>query len=254
MTEPAQGTRIASLYRRVWYVPDTFAAVFLLFYMTFLNTAPADYIGGLHNTAAWAFAVGLGYACMGMPIALVCLLFVAIRMGISWPRHILERRRLCRWRLLVGCSIVACIVFFFSPLRPGGFVAYQFGFRKYVQASADIPAIRRWLRSVDPDVCTGERIDLRDPTQWRSLRLPGAIASLNPDFLRLRQDSSGRPAVRLSWTGLDVGWGVTIGSEQMEISSTAARRRVGLGLSMVYEDGEYRLPVEPGVYVWQVIH
>jgi len=49
-------------------------------------------------------------------------------------------------------------------------------------------------------------------------------------------------------------WGVAIGSEQMEISPTALRRKVGLGLSMVCEDGEYRLPVGPGVYVWQVVH
>lgn len=228
--------------------------VLLLLYMTFLNAAPTAYIGGLYNNAAWAFAVGLGYACLWMPIAAVCLIFLAVRMGISWPRHILERRRLRRWRLLAGCSVVASFAFFFSPFRPGGFAAYQFGFRKYVQANVDVPAIRRWLSSVDPNLCTGEKIDLRDLTQWRNLRLPGTIASLNPDYLRLSRDSADRPLVRLSWIGLDMGWGVTIGGEQMEIPPTAPRRRVALGLSMVYEDGEYRLPVEPGVYVWQVTH
>lgn len=255
MTEPKRNDEPIRKPSRGWYVPDAIATGFLLLYMTFLNATPADYIGGLHNIAAWAFAVGFGYACMGMPIALVCLIFVAVRMGISWPRHILERRRLRRWRLLVGLSLVACFAFFFSPLRPGSLVAYQFGFRKYVQANVDVPAIRRWLSSVDPNLCTGEQIDLlRDPTQWRSSRLPRVIASVNPDFLTLRRDGSGRPMVRLSWIVMDRSWGVTIGSEQMGIPSTAPGRKVGLGLSMVYEDGEYRLPVEPGVFVWHVPH
>jgi len=52
-------------------------------------------------------------------------------------------------------------------------------------------------------------------------------------------DKNGKPKVRLTWGGPPGHWGVEIGMEDMEIPP-----------SDFSQWGEYRLPLEPGVYVW----
>lgn len=250
MAESELRKQTAGFRQRFWLVPDVAAAVFLFLYMAFMNTAPGSYIGALHNDWIRATKVDLGYACMLMPLALICVVFVAVRMGFSWSRHIHARRRLLLWRLFVGGGLAAGFVVFFSPLRPGGFVMYTFGFREYVHRHVDVPAIRTWLNGLDPNACTGEPVRLNEISESKRSQWPTAVMSLNPEQLSLDRDSGNRPMVRLAWFGFDAAWGVTIGSEEMEIPPTVPRHKVKVGGTMMDEDGEYRLPVGPGVYVW----
>lgn len=250
MVESELGENAAGFRKRFWFVPDLAAAVFLLLYLVFMNVAPGSYIGGLHNDWLRATRVDFGYACMLMPLVPICMIFVAVRMGVSWPRHIHVRKRLLLWRLLVGGGLVAGIVAFFSPLRPGGFVMYTLGFRKYVRQHADVPAIRTWLNGLDPNVCTGEPVRLNEIAESERSQWPAAAMFLNPEQLILERDAGGRPMVRLAWFGFDAEWGVGIGSEEMEIPATVPRHKAKVGATMMDEHGEYRLPVAPGVYVW----
>jgi amino acid transporter len=250
MAESEPGKYTAGILKRFWFVPDLAVVVFLFLYLVFMNVAPGSYIGGLHNDWVRATKVDFGYACMLMPFALICMIFVAVRMEVSWPRRIHARKRLLLWRLVVGGGLVAGVVVFFSPLRPGGFVMYTLGFREYVRQHVDVPVIRTWLDGLDPNVCTGESVRLNEISESERSRWPTAVMSLNPERLRLKRDSSGRPMVRLAWFGFDAVWGVTIGSEEMEIPPTVPRHKVKVGARMMDEDDEYRLAVEPGVYVW----
>ncbi len=128
-----------------------------------------------------------------------------------------------------------------------------YGFREYVQNNVDIPAIRNWLSTLDPNACTGEPIYLRDTTSAASTPLPGIVTSLKPDNVTLRLDERHCPMVRMAWCGFDAAWGVTVGDKEMPTPATLPRRKVKVGGSMVYENGVYRLPVEPGVHVWHTI-
>jgi hypothetical protein len=250
MVASEQGEQAAGLRKRLWFVPDLAVVVFLFLYLAFMNVAPDSYIGGLHNDWLRATSIDLGYACMLMPFASICMIFVAIRLGAIWPRHTHARKRLLLWRLLVGGGLVAGIVVFFSPLRPGGFVMYTLGFREYVRQHVDIPTIRTWLNGLDPNTCTGELVHLNEISESERSRWPAGVMSLNPEQLRLKRDSNSRPMVRLAWFGFDAAWGVTIGSEEMPIPPTVPRHKVKVGARMINEDGEYRLAVGPGVYVW----
>lgn len=53
-------------------------------------------------------------------------------------------------------------------------------------------------------------------------------------------DENGSPRVRLAWGSGFGHWGIVIGMDDMEIPPSDFSRY-----------GEYRLPVEAGVYVWR---
>ncbi len=126
MAEQTKRDCWGGFYRRFWYVPDSIAVAFIFLYLLFMNAAPGNYIGGLHNDGAWAFGVTVGYGCFLMPVAFLCTLTMAVRMGVRWPRHIHARRRLLVLRLFVGLALGAGFVFFFTPLRPMGCVVYTY--------------------------------------------------------------------------------------------------------------------------------
>ena len=77
------------------------------------------------------------------------------------------------------------------------------------------------------------RIDIYD-------NLPEPVIQLKPLTPHIRTDENGNPKIRLFWgSGMVGDWGVEIGLEDMKIPPSDFRR-----------NGEYRLPVESGVYVW----
>ncbi|RXM22002.1 hypothetical protein EO238_26110, partial [Citrobacter sp. AAK_AS5] len=63
MAERAKNGYWGRFYRRFWYVPDVVMVAFLFLYLLFMNAGPGDYIGGLRNDGAWAFATTVGYGC-----------------------------------------------------------------------------------------------------------------------------------------------------------------------------------------------
>jgi len=114
-----------------------------------------------------------------------------------------------------------------------------------MKRKADIPAIRNWLGTLENDDCDGEMIDLFSDSdylrsQWPdSVEWPESLRVFNPHYVTLDLDDNGDPKIRLTWGAALGHWGVEIGMEDMRIPQ-----------SDFSEFGEYRLALEPGVYVW----
>lgn len=126
------------------------------------------------------------------------------------------------------CTSVKGMLFYDKP--------FMYGLRTRMKNKADVEAIRNWLES------QGNKYD--DDFYTRLLRpaWPESLKTLKPNRVFLSADGNDNAKVRLMWAyGHIVGqWGVEIGAENMEIPPS--------DFSLY---GEYRLPVEPGVYVWR---
>jgi len=170
-----------------------------------------------------------------------------VRVLAFWPRHIGSRTRLRMMQIGAAAGLVACVGLPFAGIMPLGYQTYTWGFRQYAQANIDVPAVQRWLAALEPGTCTGGPMERRE---WRnaSLDWPKSIVRCDPDRITLSLDEEGAPLVRLTWIGFDSWWGVVVGRADMEIPETQPPTR-----GRLYEQGEYRLPVAPGAYVWHNI-
>lgn len=81
--------------------------------------------------------------------------------------------------------------------------------------------------------CTGETLD------WSFGPYPKAMAALKLRYVNLDLDESGNPKVRLTWGGGFGHWGIEIGMPDMMIPPSDMR-----------PFGEYRIPIQHGMYAW----
>jgi len=118
---------------------------------------------------------------------------------------------------------------------------FMYGLQTRMKSNTDFEAIRVWLKSLD-----NEDYDSIDNSyiSFSHVRAewPEPLKVLKPGRVFLSADENDNAKVRLMWRhGPIVGrWGVEIGAENMKIPP-----------SDFSQFGEYRLPVEPGVYVWR---
>jgi hypothetical protein len=101
-------------------------------------------------------------------------------------------------------------------------------------------------------------IEVADPIRFTScwpdtVVWASAITQLNPHYVQLDKTETGRPKIRLTWGGALGHWGVEIGPEDMPIPETLPRRRNVIYGQVFWDEGEYRLPLAPGAYVWYEI-
>jgi len=120
-----------------------------------------------------------------------------------------------------------------SDLSWPWFKIFMYGFRERIRSKADIPAIRDWLKSLNKEDYTDHAGRLHSD-KW-----PKSLKVLNPGKATLAMDENVNPEIVLWWGGGIQHWGVAIGTESMQISHSAYRDYIS-----------YKLPVEPGVYVW----
>ncbi len=113
---------------------------------------------------------------------------------------------------------------------------FMYGLRARMKNNVDVEAIRDWLES------QGNKYNDDLYTRILHPAWPESLKALKPDCVFLSADENDNAKVRLMWAyGRIVGqWSVEIGAENMEIP-----------LSDFGMYGEYRLPVELGVYVWR---
>ena len=176
-----------------------------------------------------------------------------VRLLINWKRY--TRKKIFIRTTQIGISILLITLFIidlFTPISLNlggpGYKPFTYGFRERMRSKADIPAIRDWLKTLSKEDCTGRTIDLfSDPDSFKSywpdsIEWPKSLKVFNPHYVNLELDENGHPKVRLTWGGVLGHWGVEIGMEDMKIPPSDFSRW-----------GEYRLPVEPGVYVWHEI-
>lgn len=114
----------------------------------------------------------------------------------------------------------------------------------------DVPAIRTWLNTQDPNTYRGVRIDLYALTDEQKASLPRAVTSLRPSQLDFFLDARNDWVVTLGWGHVNDSWGVDIGQPDLELPSRRLKDEAGRSLSYPV----YRLPLAPGAYVWHISH
>jgi len=174
-----------------------------------------------------------------------------VRLFSNWKRYT-RKKRLIR-TAQIGISILVITILslaLFIPIElySPSYKPFTYGCRDRIRSKADIEAIRAWLRTLSKEDCTGKTIDIRSysfpyKSKWPdSINWPKSLTVFNPGYVNLDLDENGNPKVRLTWGGPFAHWGAEIGMEDMKIPPSDFSRY-----------GEYRLPVEPGVYVWHEI-
>ena len=169
---------------------------------------------------------------------LYCFVYGTVVLIACWKK--LEKKK----NIVIAQTLIpfVFIVLFIAPSLipvdsdlkwiPEKFLVY--GLRDRVRSRTDIQEIRDWLKTLRrEDYMKAGRIDIYD-------NLPEPVIQLKPWTTNIRTDENGNAKIRLSWgSGMVGDWGVEIGLEDMKIPPSDFSRH-----------GEYRLPVEAGVYVW----
>jgi len=174
-----------------------------------------------------------------------------MRIFKDWKKY-KKRKKIIKF-LQVCIPTVFIASFFVSVLTPietslwqPGYKPFTYGFRERIRSKADIEAIRNWLRTLQNENYSSVTIELFCDSdffksQWPdSIEWPKSLKVFNPHSVYLDLDENRNPKVRLTWCGMFDDWGVVIGMENMAIPPSDFRRGWG----------EYRLPLEPGAYVW----
>ncbi|MDY0357678.1 MAG: hypothetical protein RBR19_17480 [Sedimentisphaerales bacterium] len=242
-----------------WYVWDiVLLGLYVVLCVAFFCVPSAlEYLGTRRDGhSSWGVYGFLAFMWLGL------LLFIgpwilALRLFIAWPRHIRGfRRLLLRWAVVI-VGVVSLLALFYE-FWPSGYQFRLWGFRRYVQRQADIPAIQAWLDTVDPIACNKEPIAIvRDEDGTvrvtpGDVNLPSPVLDLKPRYVRLSLDGTNRPMVCLQWgSGLEGTWGLTVGRKDMPIPKTQWPTTQTLPGGKVFRNrGEDRLPIADGAYIW----
>ena len=225
--------------RRKWWVTDLILltlGVVLSILASHLGVIP--YISGRRNEPGlmYGYCPLLWFAALGFWVT------IAVRVFITWPKHLRNRKSLS-W----ACPpVIICLLSLglpFTGLVPAGYGGFIGGFKRRMELHADTASIQAWLGKLDPNDCGG----ILYPREGRyvydtgsSVALPESITCLCPQVLSLGLDSANRPLIRLSWCfGPIASWGVVVGDKRMPTPPS--------DLSLY---GEYRTELCPGAYVW----
>jgi len=204
----------------------------------FVGLVVVDDIGPVMENFLFPFVViGCSFVIIG-----------SVRAFINWKRYT-RKKRIVRITQL-GIPILLITLYFLALFIPielysPRFKPFTYGFRDRIRIIADIEDIRDWLGTLNKKDCTGRYILLSSSSipfmrNWSdSRRWPKSLKLFNPGSVILDLDENGNPKVRLEWGAALGHWGFEIGMEDMEIPPSDFRYH-----------GEYRLPLEPGAYVW----
>ncbi len=167
-----------------------------------------------------------------------------VRLLISWKRYTRKKKLIRTAQIGVSIFSITLLTLFvlslFTTITPylgvPGYKPFTYGFRDRIRSRADVEDIRDWLKTVSKEDCIG------DFGRLPYSKLSESLKALNPKYAVFCTGENGNPKVRLTWGSGFGHWGVEIGMEDMEIPP-----------SDLSQYGEYRLPLEPGVYVWHEI-
>ena len=186
-----------------------------------------------------------GYACMLYPVTGLIIIYYffasIVRLFRGWRKHTGKKKLLIVAEIAIPLLLIALyIIPFFIPNVAPMFSFDKpllYGCRDRIRSKADIEAIRDWLGTLSKD-------DYNSSSHYNPIppsKQPKSLKVLKHGAVHLLADENGNPKVRSHWGGGLFGhWGFEIGMVDMEIPP-----------SNFSHNGEYRLPVEPGVYVWR---
>ena len=133
-----------------------------------------------------------------LPLVVLCLVVLLIRVWWYWPKRVRCSVKLLTLQLAVSIGIMGCLMLPFSGVLPPGYKMYALGFTKYAQTNLDIPAIRSWLSTLDPNDYAGRMARSVTSVRVNKKDWPEVIARHDPlcvDLL-LRRDRWADPAAR----------------------------------------------------------
>ena len=232
-----------------WNKWDAVIFIAIVAFIVIVPLRGIEYLDGRFYTYSIFF-----YACfidLTVGIFIIVSVIVSIvQLLCNWKRYT-RRKRLIKI-LQIGIPFVFIASFAISLFTPiethlwqPGYKPFTYGFRERIRSEADIEDIRNWLRTLSKEDCTGKTIDLfSDSDSFKSywpdsIKWPKSLKVFNPRYVNLDLDENANPKVRLEWGSALGHWGVEIGMEDMEIPPSDFSRY-----------GEYRLPLQPGAYVW----
>jgi hypothetical protein len=247
VTESGTKGKIKALFKRYWYVFDILLIVLAFLYGTLNDPfGIIMYVCGLYNQLAIRAMMTFMWVIWQVPAAL-CFVVLLLRMIVSWPKYIENRRRLQLLRLLVIAGLGVYSVLPFTSLLPSGIDIYMRGFRHYVEANVNIAGIRNWLGTLRLEDCVVYNITnaqngtkSSSPKELQKQEWPEVIAKLEPRYVTLSVDDDEHPEVRLNWgSGFLGSWGLTVGNKAMHTPE-----------SDISPHGEYREEIRKGAYIW----
>lgn len=241
--------KIKSLYKRYWYVFDILLIIVIIFYGTLNDPfGLIMYVCGLFNKMVISAGMVFIWVFWLVPAAF-CLVVLLLRIIISWPKHIQNKSKLLLLRVFVIIGLAIYLLLPFVHIKPSGMRIYIAGFRRYIEANADIPAIRSWLGTLKPEDCVVYNIIMGNgsrrssPKDLPKSEWPEVIAKVDPRIVRLSVDDDKHPKARLWWgSGFLGSWGLVVGHEEMETPESDLSRY-----------GEYRQEIYKGAYIWYAI-
>lgn len=190
----------------------------------------------------------LVHVCMLYPLVCIFIIYCLYR-GISKRfRGLREVNTKSKLEITAEIALpliflISLLVFFFTSVK-GMLVfdrPFMYGLQTRTKNKTDVEAVRDWLKSLDKEeydsIDNGYNSYPHNRSEW-----PKPLRALKPNKIFLSVDKNGNAKVRLVWgsSPIEGHWGIEIGTENMKIPPS--------DFSMY---GEYRLPVEPGVYVWR---
>ena len=241
MTEPEEETALVDRPKRAWYSRDIWllAGVLLSYGAFHAARHIIAYLSGLQRVPSlWLVLVFLVLPVL----TLVLLIGLPIRMVRTWREHIPDKPRLAGLCLLVIIGLVIYLVFPFTPFGPPRYKTFTKAWKRYVLANVDLESMHAWLKTLDPNHCTGDyAYDLASGAtieDWWPEAAPWAktITPLDPHGAGLALDGNGQPAIIIWWLG---GWGLVVGSKTMQVSPADFSTQA-----------DYQLSLGPGAYVW----
>ena len=205
--------------------------------------------------ASWFIWGPLGLICYMcglfnslMAFAFIPLLFGLLLLGAVAVLPVEVIGAILRWhrlsasdRLTKCCfmgilaALVTSFALGFAGMQPLPIAMFGRGFARYAAVRVDVPAIRTWLSTLDPNEYVNGGVPLPPEKQ------PPAITRLSPKRyplgVQVSRDDTGRLMVRLLWGGGMIGhWGIEVGDESMKPPPAS-------------ETDGYRV-LGPGAWVW----
>jgi len=190
------------------------------------------------------YAMSLALICMLYPVIIIfiiyCFFFGIVKLRGGWTIHTWKRKLIFGVEIAIPAFFfIFLITSFFTPESEFcgyGYKLFIYGLRDRIRSKADIGATRDWSESLGDEDYDNHYSRISRSAWAESLK------ALKPNGVLLSADENDNAKVRLMWRYGPIvgGWGVEIGAENMKIPP-----------SDFSQFGEYRLPVEPGVYVWR---
>jgi len=176
--------------------------------------------------------------CPVYPVSGIFIIYCFIAGMVRLSRAGRKANRRKRALLLgeIGIPLVSIALFVTSLFLPDDsdmrwppFKSFAYGFRDRIRSKGGIESIRDLLKTFrKPDE---REITPRIPYQeW-----PKSLKALRPKIVVLCEDKNGTGYIMARWGGGFLPWGLIIGMQNIDIPPSSL---------------EYRLLLEPGVYIW----